>query len=135
MDSDLFIFLKKTYQTWCHIHLRVYFHLYVLDRSNKWYAIENKYELLNHKDLTKLTEYKEQSLDKFSFLLKLFLPKVVFGTKNPQNMCFQTNKVIGSIFISLLKRKETNALCPLAEDTLKSFYRVGLSKYLWLGRH
>ena len=39
--------------------------------KNNWDAIENKSKLLNHKDLTKLTEYKEQYLDKFSFLLKL----------------------------------------------------------------
>ena len=44
-------------------------------------------------------------------------------------MFVETNKVIGNIFISLMKRKETNALCPLAEGTLKSFYRDGLSKY------
>jgi hypothetical protein len=50
-------------------------------------------------------------------------------------MFVQNNKVIGNIFISLMKRKETNALCPLAEDTLKSFYMGGLSKYSRLGRH
>ena len=103
--------------------------------KNNWDAIENKSKLLNHKDLTKLTKYKEQYLGKFSFLLKLVLPEVVFWTKKLQNMFVQTNKVIGNIFISLMKRKETNALCPLAEDTLKSFYRDGLSKYSRLGRH
>jgi hypothetical protein len=50
-------------------------------------------------------------------------------------MFVQNVKVIGNIFISLMKRKETNALCPLADDTHKSFYGGGetLNNFLLTG--
>ena len=56
------------------------------EEENNLDAIENKSKLRNHKALTKLTEYKEQYLDRFFFLLKLILPEVVFWTKK-SNVC------------------------------------------------
>jgi hypothetical protein len=60
--------------------------VYLDKKINNLDAIENKFKLLNHKAFTKLTEYKEQYLERLSFLLKLVLPEVVFWTKK-SNIC------------------------------------------------